>query len=552
MQESRAARILDRIEQVGNSLPDPATLFLLGALGVMVLSQVAVSLDWNVDKQVRQDVRVPVMTADGQPVVDPATEAPVTVGLVDPETGRIARESLTVTVRARSLLSSDGLYHALDNMVAAFIGFAPLGVVLVGMLGIGVAERSGFIGALLKQVMLAVPPALLTPTVIFVGVMSSMGLDAGYVVLPPVAAALYLAAGRSPAAGLAAVFAGVAGGFGANLFVTSLDPLLAELSTEGASLIDPDYTVAANANLWFMIASTGLLTGVGWAVTARWIEPRFRDKPPDEGGPAPADAVAANSHALDPTERIALRRALWTCAAGAALLGVLIALPGAPLHGLDGRFPRWVSAIVPLLFIGFLVPGIVYGASVGRLRNDKDVSAMMSETLSGMGSYIVLAFFAAQFIEFFRYSHLGEMLALAGGRQLAAAALPAAFLMVSFIGVVAVGNLFIGSMSAKYAFFAPVFVPMFMQVGISPELTQIAYRIGDSASNVITPLNPYMIIVLAFLQRYIPRSGIGTLVALMLPYTAAFLVLWSTMLVCWLALGLPLGETGPLTYSPPQ
>ena len=164
----------------------------------------------------------------------------------------------------------------------------------------------------------------------------------------------------------------------------------------------------------------------------------------------------------------------------------------------------------------------------------------------------VLAFFAAQFIEFFRYSHLGEMLALAGGRALAAAALPAAFLMVSFIGVVAVGNLFIGSMSAKYAFFAPVFVPMFMQVGISPELTQIAYRIGDSASNVITPLNPYMIIVLAFLQRYIPRSGIGTLVALMLPYTAAFLVLWSTMLVCWLALGLPLGETGPLTYSPPQ
>ena len=228
----------------------------------------------------------------------------------------------------------------------------------------------------------------------------------------------------------------------------------------------------------------------------------------------------------------------------------MIGLPGAPLHGLDGRFPRWVSAIVPLLFLGFLLPGVVYGATLGAIRSDKDVAAMMSETIAGMGSYIVLAFFAAQFIEAFRYSNLGEMLALAGGRALAQAALPSSFLMVSFIGVVAVGNLFIGSMSAKYAFFAPVFVPMFMQVGISPELTQIAYRIGDSASNVITPLNPYMIIVLAFLQRYVPRSGIGTLVALMLPYTVAFLLCWSAMLVAWMALGLPLGATGPLVYAP--
>ena len=550
MQETRAARVLDRIEQIGNRLPDPATLFLLGTLVIMLLSQLAVSLDWQVDKSVRRDVRVPVIAADGAPVVDPVTGTRITVTALDPVTGHAARETATVTVRARSLLTSQGLYDTLDNMVAAFVGFAPLGVVLVGMLGIGVAERSGFIGALLKQVMLAVPPGALTPTVVFVGVLSSMGMDAGYVVLPPVAAALYLAAGRSPAAGLAAVFAGVAGGFGANLFVTSLDPLLAELSTEGATLIDPDYAVAANANLWFMIASTAMLTGVGWAVTARWIEPRFADKAPEDGGPAAADALAAASHALRAEERRALRNALCACAAGAVLLLALVWVPGAPLYGLDGRFPRWVSAIVPLLFLGFLLPGVVYGASVGAIRNDKDVAAMMSETIAGMGSYIVLAFFAAQFIETFRYSNLGEMLALAGGRALAEAALPNSFLMVSFVGVVAVGNLFIGSMSAKYAFFAPVFVPMFMQVGISPELTQIAYRIGDSASNVITPLNPYMIIVLAFLQRYVPRSGIGTLVALMLPYTLAFLVCWSTMLVVWMMLGLPLGETGPLVYTP--
>jgi aminobenzoyl-glutamate transport protein len=542
---------LDRIEAIGNALPDPATLFGLGALLVMLLSQLAVSLDWSVEKTLRRDLREAVIAADGDALVDPASGEPITIGVADPATGAAARETVRVAVRARSLLASDGLYHALDNMVDAFVNFPPLGVVLVGMLGIGVAERSGFIGALLKQVMLGVRPGLLTPTVVFVGVMSSMGLDAGYVVLPPVAAALYQAAGRSPAAGLAAVFAGVAGGFGANLFVTSLDPLLAELSSEGASLIDPDYQVAANANLWFMIASTAMLTAVGWGVTARWVEPRFADKAPEDGGPPPADARAAREHELSAVERQALGRALGACAVGVVLLLALVWLPGAPLHGVDGPFPRWVSAIVPLLFFGFLLPGVVYGASTGVLRNDRDVASMMSDTISGMGSYIVLAFFAAQFIEFFAYSKLGEMLALAGGRALAEAALPRPTLMVAFVGVVGVGNLFIGSMSAKYAFFAPVFVPMFMQVGISPELTQIAYRIGDSASNVITPLNPYMIIVLAFLQRYVPRSGIGTLVALMVPYTLAFLVFWTLMLVLWMALGIPLGSTGPLDYVPP-
>ena len=541
---------LDRIEALGNALPDPATLFALGALAVMLLSQVAVSLNWEVEKTVRQSVTASVPGSDGAPLIDPVSGAEVRIGVVDPASGVPLRQTVTVPVRARSLLTADGLYYALDHLVSAFVNFAPLGVVLVGMLGIGVAERSGFIAALLKQMMLAVPTSLLTPTIVFVGVMSSMGLDAGYVVLPPVAAALYQAAGRSPAAGLAAVFAGVAGGFGANLFVTSLDPLLAELSTEGASLLDSDYAVAANANLYFMIASTAMLTLVGWAVTARWVEPRFEGKSAEEGGPTPISEDELRAHALDAGEKRALARALGACGVGVVLLLVLVWTPGAPLHGVDGPFPRWVSAIVPLLFLGFLIPGIVYGAAVGVIRSDKDVAAMMSETISAMGSYIVLAFFAAQFIEWFRYSNLGEMLALAGGSALASAALPSGLLIVAFIGVVATGNLFIGSMSAKYAFFAPVFVPMLMATGISPELTQVAYRIGDSASNVITPLNPYMIIVLAFLRRYVPRSGIGTLVALMLPYTITFLVVWSAMLVVWMALGIPLGATGPLAYAP--
>jgi aminobenzoyl-glutamate transport protein len=207
--------------------------------------------------------------------------------------------------------------------------------------------------------------------------------------------------------------------------------------------------------------------------------------------------------------------------------------------------------IVPLLFVGFLLPGAVYGFVTGSLRSDRDVARMMGETMSAMGSYVVLAFFAGQFIAWFAYSGLGEMLALSGGRLLASAALGPAPLMVGFVAVVGVGNLFIGSMSAKYAFLAPVFVPMFMQVGVSPELTQAAYRVGDSVTNVITPLNPYMVILLVFLQRYAPRAGIGTLVALMLPYALVFGVVWTGLLVAWMGLGLPLGPEGPLVYTPP-
>ena len=498
-------RWLDAVERAGNALPDPTTLFALGALAVALGAEIAVVADWSVSH-------------GGE------------------------------TLRPVRLLSSDGIYWILSSLVENFTGFPPLGVVLVGMLGIGVAERSGFIGAGLRALLLAVPAAWLTPTVFFAGVMSSLGLDAGYVVLPPVAATLFAAVGRSPLVGLAAVFAGVSAGFSANLFVTSLDPMLAEFSTAGAQLLDPGYEVAATANWWFMIGSTALLTGVGWAVTALWVEPRFARKPPEEGGAGAADA---DPEALPPFEARERRALGW--AGGSALLclaGMAAAtlVPGAPLHGDDGAFPRWVRVIVPLLFALFLIPGLVYGALTGSIRSDRDVARIFGETMAGMGSYIVLAFFAAQFIAWFAHSNLGPMLAISGGQLLARAALPPALLMLGFVAVVGGANMMIGSMSAKYAFFAPVFVPMFMAAGISPELTQAAYRVGDSVTNVITPLNPYVVIVLTFMQRYVPRAGIGTLVALMLPYALAFGLAWSVLLASWVALGTPLGPEGPLFY----
>jgi aminobenzoyl-glutamate transport protein len=515
---------LDRIERLGNALPDPTTLFLIGAVAVVLLSALAAGLDWSVEKTLSRE-------------------------LIDPHSGEARRELVTVPVRAVSLLSADGVYWMLESMVENFVTFPPLGVVLVGMLGIGLAEKTGFIGALLHAVLVAMPAQLLTPAIFFVGVMSSMGLDAGYVVLPPVAAALYHSVGRSPLVGLAAVFAGVSAGFSANLFLTSLDPLLAGLSTESAHLVDPRYTVAATANLYFMIASTLLLTGVGWAVTAWWVEPRMHGKPPEEGGPDP-ERAAEDVAPLEPEQRRGLALAGAAALLTLALFAAAVWLPAAPLHGAAGRFPRWVAVIVPLIFLAFLVPGLVYGMATGSVRSDKDVARLMGETMAGMGPYIVLAFFAAQFIAYFAHSGLGEMLALTGGRALARAQLPDASLMIGFVGVVMLANLLIGSMSAKYAFFAPVFVPMFMQVGVSPELTQAAYRVGDSVTNVITPLNPYVVILLVFMQRYVPRAGIGSLVALMLPYTLAFAAAWSLLLVVWIASGADLGPAGPLRYAP--
>ncbi len=517
---------LDTIERIGNRLPDPITLFLLGALFIVVLSDIAARGEWTVVQRLPEQV----VRDDGSASVEWR------------ETGKVFTST--------SLLTRDGLFWVVGNMVDNFMRFPPLGVVLVGMLGIGVAERTGMIGALLKAFMNAVPGGLLTPAMVFIGIMSSMTLDAGYVILPPLAAALYRAVGRSPLAGLAAVFAGVSAGFNANLFVTGLDPLLAGLSTAGAQTIDAAYQVAATCNWYFMIVSTVLMTLAGWVVTAWFVERRLAGKSPEEGGPALETSSNPDDHVLTAGERRGIGRASLVFFSVLGLIVFMILWPGAPLYGTGNLFDRWVEAIVPLLLFCFILPGLVYGISTGAIKNDKDAARLLIETMAKMAPIIVLAFFAAQFIAYFQYSGLGQMLAMAGGQALGQAQMPAWMLMISFILVTMVFNLMIGSMSAKYALFAPIFIPMFMMVGISPELTQAAYRIGDSVSNTITPLNPYLIIILVFMRQFVPKGGMGTLISTMLPYTVTFTIVWTLTLVIWMALGIPLGPGGGLVYTP--
>ena len=568
------ARFLDALETVGNRLPDPITLFAAGAILVLILSQVGASLGWAVDVPVAEPRAVEVVDAvTGEPISITRTEVagrrtvlvkdkdgnPAREVVKDPvlEEGALVMERGSRRVEARSLLDREGLKWVFDHLVENFTGFHPLGVVLVAMLGISIAEKSGLIAVFLKVAMRLTPASLLNPAMVFTGIFSSLAADAGYVVLPPVAAALYKAAGRSPLVGIAAVFAGIGAGFSANLAITSLDPLLGGLSTVGAQLVDPTYEVLPTANWYFMIVSTFLLTGVGWFVTDWFVEPRFKDKDPEHGGPSPVTEEELAATKVTAEERKAMVLAGVGGLVALLLCFALILIPGMPLAAAEGEGPRWGGAIVPMLFFVFAVIGIVYGIRTGSIlentgaeRLDTGLARMMASTMADMGPYIVLAFFAAQFIQFFNHSNLGVMLAVQGGSALATADLPPQLLMAGFILTAMAGNLFIGSASAKYAFFAPVFVPMLMAVGISPELTQAAYRVGDSATNIITPLNPYFVVILVFAQKYVPKAGIGTLVSMMMPYAVVFWIVWTLVLLVWMSLGIPLGPGGPTMIEP--
>lgn len=503
-------RALARIAAVGNRLPDPVTLFALLAGAVVVASLVFA----GASEQVAQ------------------------------------RDGTVVTETVRSLLSREGLRWMFESAVPNFTGFAPLGKVLTVMLGIGVAERSGLIAMGLRALVRSVPNAAITATLVFAGVMSSMAADAGYVVLTPLGAVLFAGLGRHPLAGLAAAFAGVSGGYSANLLITGLDPMLAGLTQEAAHAIDPGYTVNATANYYFMLASTALITAAGTFVTTRVVEPMLGEWDPRR---ASADLPSAGEDSA--RERRAFGLALFAAAAVAALIAGLIVLPASPLRvevapgepaiGALGPFFHSIEVLIALLFF---VPGVVFGVASGQVRSDKDVAAMTTDTMATMGAYIVLAFAAAQFVAYFNWTHLGAVSAVKGARLLGSAGLSGIPLLLAFLVVSATLNLFVGSASAKWAFMAPVFVPMMMLMNISPEAVQATYRVGDSITNIITPLLPYLPVIIIFARRYDREAGLGTLMAAMLPYSIAFGLVWSALLVVWLTLDWPLGPGVSAVY----
>jgi aminobenzoyl-glutamate transport protein len=491
---------LDTIERWGNKLPHPFNLFIIFSVAVLLLSWIAHSLGVSVNH---------------------------------PLTGK--------QLIAVNLLDRQGVQNIVTKAVSNFTGFAPLGTVLVAMIGVGVAERSGLFSAALKGFVRSVPLWLITAALVFAGVNASLAVDAGYVILIPLGALLFAQVGRHPLAGLAAAFAGVSGGFSANIFLTPLDPLLAGLTQEAARLYDPTYRVAATANYYFMIGSTLLLTLIGTAITNWIVEPRLG------AYHAPHDTGVAF---LLAEERRGLRAAGITVILELLLLLIVTVPNNALLRDTKGSLDPFFQGMVILMSAGFFFPGLAYGLAAGTIKSNHDIGRMIEETLGTMGSYIALAFAASQFVAYFAWSNLGVILAVTGADLLRSSGLSGISLIVLFVFVCAIIDLFVASASAKWAVIGPVFVPMLMIMGYSPELTQAAYRIGDSFTNIITPLMPYMPLVIAFAQKYEPAVGLGTLLTLMLPYSVAFAISWTLMLAVWLLLGLPLGPGSGIVYPP--
>jgi aminobenzoyl-glutamate transport protein len=497
---SRVDAFLRIVERGGNALPHPATLFAMMAVAVVITSAVG--------------------SLAGVTVTHPGTGQPIAVV---------------------NLISIEGLHRILTNMVSNFTGFAPLGTVLVAMLGIAVAEGAGLIGAALRLLVLAAPARLLTFAVVFAGVMSNTGGEIGYVLLVPLAALVFKAVGRHPIAGLAAAFAGVSGGYSANLLLGTLDPLLAGLSEEAARIIDPAYEVNATANWYIMSVSTFFIAATGTFVTERVVVPRL--------GTYAGGQESAALQPLAPEER---RGLWWTLAMFMVLVGLLLA----------GLVPEWgflrdpetrgvlrspfMSGIVALIFVCGAALGLAYGFGARTIRSDADVMNAMGKAMSTLGIYMVLVFFAAQFVAYFTWTNLGLVLAVKGAEVLQASGLGTIPLVVAFVILTAFVNLFMGSASAKWAVMAPVFVPMFMLLGYTPEFTQAIYRIGDSVTNIVSPMMSYFALIVAFVQQYDPRAGIGTIVATMLPYTVAFFLVWVALMVAWVAFGLPVGPGASL------
>jgi aminobenzoyl-glutamate transport protein len=431
-------------------------------------------------------------------------------------------------------------------MVTTFTGFAPLGIVLVAMLGVGVAEYAGYINTGIKYLLNITPKALLTPMLILVGIVSHTATDAGYVLVIPLGGIIYYVAGRHPLAGIAAAFAGVSGGFAANFIPSGIDPLLQGFTQSAAQIINPVMQLNPLNNWFFTSASTLLIVGLGWFLTDKIVEPRLRSVAIDE------DIEKPVMEKLTSRERRAFLYANIAMVFFLVLLFLWVRPADSPLRSPDGQIASFTAplmrSIVPLIFIVFLIPGVVYGLAAGTFKKSKDIIDSMTKSMHGMSYYIVMAFFCALFIDAFGKSNLGALLALKGAAFLQAMALPGQVTIVGIILLTAFINLFIGSASAKWALIAPIMVPMLMQVGLSPDLTQAAYRVGDSVSNIITPLMPYFPLVVVYCQKYVKNTGIGTLVSMMLPYSFVFIIVWTIFLLLYWWLGFPLGLQSTYEY----
>ncbi|MEL6728655.1 MAG: AbgT family transporter [Pseudomonadota bacterium] len=524
--------LLGWVERTGNKLPDPVFLFAYFIIALVLISILCAMLGVNA-----------------------ALSDQVLGGMPDSQKARFGIGDDGV-ISAVSLLAAENIQRLWVEMPKTFTHFHPLGYVLVVMLGAGVAERSGLFASAMRSAVRGAPVFLLTPVVALVAMVGNHAADAAYVVLIPLAAVLFASAGRHPLAGIAAAFAGVSGGFSANLFPGQLDALLYGITEEAGEILNAGYDANIAGNWWFIIALLVIYLPIIWFVTDRIIEPRLGKWTPSEG--ADADSYSDEDKPLSPEQRRGLRNA------GLAVLGVIAvwvlmtAGPGTPLW-LDGEGTEgmeWYQRAAPLFqslvggfLVLFLAAGWAYGAAAGTIKNHRDLVDMMSEAMKDMGYYLVLSFAAAHFVAMFGWSNLGLISAVHGASAIESSGLPLPILLGLIVFFSAIINLFVGSASAKWALLAPVMVPMLMLLGVSPDGATAVYRVGDSATNIITPLMVYFPLILVFARRWVSDFGLGSLTATMLPYSVWMLISGILLVVAWTYLGFDLGPGAPMSIT---
>ena len=500
--QNKSSGFLGFIEKVGNALPHPATLFGSFALIILLFSWIGSLLQW---------------------------------GGIHPGTGE--------QVDVINLLSKDGIHQIILGMVGNYTGFAPLGIVMVALLGIGIAESSGLITAAVRVLVINSPKSMLTFIMVLTGLISNVASDIGYLLIIPIAGVVFNSVGRHPIAGMAAAFAGVSGGFSANIFIGTIDPLLAGLSTEAAQIVDPEYYVLPTANYYFMAASTFVIAFAATFITHKFVEPRLGKY---DGSVEPEKIERPTNK-----ERKGLRWVGIVCLAWVALFAACLIPENGFFRGADGSILQTplLKGFIAVLFFVAGSAGIVYGAITGKFKSDKDVLKGMADSYKGLISFLILVFFAAQFVAFFKWSNLGIVLAINGASVLQSMDIGLIPLVILFVLFSAFINLFMGSASAKWAILAPIFVPLFMLLGYSPELSQAVYRVGDSVTNIISPMMSFFALIIVYFEKYDKNSGMGTIISTMLPYSIGFLIIWLSFLIAWILLGIPLGPGSVLYYK---
>jgi aminobenzoyl-glutamate transport protein len=534
-------RMLDNIERLGNKMPDPALLFLWLCLGVILLSQALAWLDVKATYEVVAPPPVPAEETYYGGSIDP-----VYVGPSEHEPADLYKVR-TETTEVQGLLTVDGLRFLFTSFVDNFRNFAAVAIILVVMIGVGLAETAGLIGALIRKLVAVSAPGMLTFIIVLLGMVSSVASDAGYLVLIPLGAAAFLSVGRNPLAGIAAAFAGVAAGFGVNFLITPLDGVLTEITNDASALADADAHIDLAANLFFGIASALFVTILLTFVTAKFVENRIGAYDPAEASAPPDDAVV---EVAPEAEAKGLRYALWATLGVVLVIVLLTVIPGAPLQDPEtgrviGDSPFMDSLIVIIALI-FLAAGLAYGHGAGTLKGSQQVLAAITKSWAGLASLLFLFLLIAQFIAYFNFSNMAQVAAVQLGDLLERADIGAVWLLIGFIFVTMVVDLIMPAAIAKWAILAPIFIPLLMRLNVTPQTVLAAYRVGDSPLNVVTPLMAYFPLIVVFVKRYQKSAGIGTVVSLMIPYVIILSVGWILFFIAWYLLGIPLGPGSPV------